>query len=401
MFSGIWGVLGVARHAVALVILTGATTGLVAGSLDVNGTSRATATSTASTTPATVTASRNTNTGDLEALIKECLASKDPKSDACTQAIDKSGMAADAFWARLALSLNEQVHTKQEPKHEDKPATTPKNDDRKVDTRELIGLVAACVNTHERSSEPCSKALELSGLSAEEFWAKVSSLFNKPTTTAPKTDKTSEEVYTQLNACLAKFEAVRNGTYSEPITTSEACRKAFEATGLTPEQFYARFVQKAASAKPTEAPKTQRPVDEAVYALIKDCLAKYEAARTTNDGGTAASDACKKAIEASGLSSSDFWAKFGPKRETTKPVETPKPTAKPDTKPQGTQTASSAELAVMVKDCFAKYLAATAAKGNEELGRAAYEACTKAMAASGLSNDAFWAKFGTPQSPKI
>ena len=43
----------------------------------------------------------------------------------------------------------------------------------------------------------------------------------------------------------------------------------------------------------------------------------------------------------------------------------------------------------------------TTAKGDESLGHAAYEACTKAIAASALSNDAFWAKFGTPQAPKI
>ena len=400
MLSKIWGALGIARHAVALVILTGATTGLVAGSLDVNSTSHATATSAANT--ATVTASKNTNTNgaELDVLVRMCLATKDPQSDVCTQAIDKSGVAADLFWARIAMSLNEQANKKQEPKHEDKPATEPKNDEHKVPTGELIGLVTSCVNSHERSSKPCAKALELSGLSADEFWTKVSGMFNK-TNDTPKTDKPNEEVYAAVKDCLAKFEAAKNGTYSEPISTSEACRKAFEATGLTPEQFYARFVQKTTAPKPTETPKTERAVDQALYTLIKDCLAKYENARTTNDGGTAASDACKKAIEASGMSSGDFWAKFGPKHESTKPVETPKPTAKPETKPQGTQTVSDADLGVMVKDCFAKYLAATASKGNEDLGRAAYEACTKAITASGLPNDAFWAKFGTPQSPKI
>jgi hypothetical protein len=347
MFSRIWGVIGIARHAVALVILTGATTGLVAGSLDVNSTSHATATSAISTTTVTANKGKTTNTAEIDVLVRMCLATKDPQSDECAKAIDKSGMAAGEFWARVAMSLSEQVR-KQDQKKDEKPAETAKPEDHKVNTGELLGLVNACVASHERSSEPCDKALDLSGLSADEFWAKVTALFNKPATTAPKTDapktdapkteKTSEEIYALIKDCLAKFEAAKNGTYSEPISTSEACRKAFEATGLTPEQFYAKFVQKTTAAKPTESPK---------------------------------------------------------------PATTYKPQPTPTAKPQTTQTVSDADLIVMVKDCFAKYLAATSSKGNEELGRAAGEACNKAIAASGLANDAFWAKFGTPRDPKI
>ena len=337
MFSRIWGVIGVARHAVALVILTGATTGLVAGSLDVNNTSHATATSAISTTTLAANKSKTTNTAEIDVLVRMCLATKDPQSDECAKAIDKSGMAAGEFWARVAMSLSEQVR-KQDQKKDEKPAETAKPEDHKVNTSELLGLVNACVASHERSSEPCAKALELSGLSADDFWANVSALFNKPATTAPKADelKTSTEgLSVIIGACLAKFEAAKNGTYSEPISTSEACRKAFEATGLTPEQFYAKFVQKTTAPKPTESPKPAT---------------------------------------------------------TAKPQ--PSPTAKP-------QTVSDADLIVLVKDCFAKYLAATSSKGNEDLGRAAGDACNKAIAASGLANDAFWAKFGTPQSPKI
>jgi len=118
---------------------------------------------------------------------------------------------------------------------------------------------------------------------------------------------------------------------------------------------------------------------------------KYANAKNTTEGGALASEACKKAIQASGLSSSDFWARFGPKTTTTKPVETPKPTTKPVE--ERTQTVSNAQLELMVKDCFTKYLAA---KNTHEGGAAAAEACNKAIAASGLSSNAFWAKFGTP-----
>ena len=169
------------------------------------------------------------------------------------------------------------------PAHEPaKPAADPLKTDAQntANTRELYGLISTCVATHERSSEPCARALELSGLSADEFWAKVTALFNT-------------------------------------------------------------------SAKPSETPKT---------------------AKTTPT-------------------------------QTARP--TTKPTEKPRTSPAKPQTVTDTELIAMVRDCFTKYMAATASKGNEDLGRAAYEACTKAIGASGLSNDAFWAKFGTPREPKI
>ena len=285
-----------------------------------------------------------TNTNDLEAAVNACLATKDPASDACADAVTLSGLSSDVFWAKLAFSFKAQLAAKDE--HGDtktEPARSEKPDTAKTTTGELVGLVTACVHTHDRASEPCAKALALSGLSAEEFWTKLSTLFTSDTTT------------------------------NEP--------------------------------KHEDKPST-KPTETSITALIKDCVAAYERARDTHEGGEAVSQVCKKAIDASGLSTSEFWSKFGPKPVTTeqpKPSTTPKPTTRPTTtpKPTTTQTVSDTQLVVMVKDCFAKYVAATAAKGDEDLGRAAYEACHMAIAASGLTNDAFWAKFGTPQAPKI
>ena len=337
MFAHVLAGLTLVRHAVAITLVLGAATATVAGAVDVsqNGTPGAVAPIAAATTNETT----QTNTSDLEASVKACLESNDPASDACASAVALSGLSSEAFWAKLALSFKAQLaavtreknDTKTEPKHTPKPeATTPA-------TGELLGLVTACVHTADRTSEPCVKALALSGLPSEEFWAKVGALFGT------------------------------DGRKTEP--------------------------------KREEKPST-KPTEGSITALIKDCLAKYEVARNTHEGGEAASEACRKAIEASGLSSNDFWAKFAPKPATTprrEPTTRPTPTARPS----GTQTVSDEQLVLMVKDCFTKYVTATASKGNEELGHAAYDACTKAIAASGLSNDAFWAKFGTPQAPKI
>jgi len=330
MLSQVLNGLTLVRHAVAITLVMGAAGATVAGAVDVSHTT----TATSAVVSTTATTKQNDNT-DLEAAVKACLGTKDPDSDECVKAVELSGVPADVFWAKVAFSLNEQLGRAKNEKHDEKtePTAKPHQD---VNTHELFGLVTACVASHERSSEPCAKALELSGLSADDFWAKVGAMFENKKTEPSQSPKT-EGVTALIGACLKLFEAAKNGTYTEPITTSEACKKAFEASGLTPEQFYAKFVQKTtATPKPTETPRR---------------------------------------------------------------TEQPKPSATP--KPQATQSVSDADLIVMVHDCFTKYLAATAAKGNEDLGRAAYEACTSAIKASGLSNDAFWAKFGTPQAPKI
>ena len=340
MLSKILDGLMLARHAVAITLVTGAATAMVAGSLDV-ASAQSTATTTASSMT-TTTASKNTTSNELEALLRACLATKDAQSAECAQAIEKSGKDAPEFWPYVALSLNDQLrratseHVTTTPKPE--PTKKPETTGTSTASGQLIYLVAACVESHERSSAMCQAALEASGLTADDFFAKV---------------------------------AIRFGKTTEPTT------------------------------KPSDKPTTTTGNTEGLSILIGDCLSKYEAARKSNATGgatgEAASEACKKAIEASGLSSNDFWARFGPKTtKTTEPTRKPEPTTKPtttQTSPTGVQTVSDEQLAAMVKDCFAKYLVA---KETKEGGTAAYEACTKAITASGLGGDAFWKKFGTP-----
>ena len=327
MLDKIFSALTIVRHAVAITVVTGAAGAMVAGSADLSGTQH-----TAVVTNSTTTATTATTThGELEALVKACLESKDAESAACADALSASGLTTGEFWSKLALSLNEQLvkHNAETPKPETHETKTT------VPTRELLGLVTACVESNERASAACQKALELSGVTADEFWARVGAMFHK------KSD--------------------------EPKT------------------------------EPTTKPNT-----ESLTALVKDCLAKYEAAKNSTTGAEDASRACRAAIEASGLSSNDFWARFGPKTTTTgnaeptrkpEPARTPEPTRK--TEPTRTPSVSTAQLEVLVKDCFAKYLVA---KNTGEGGAAAAEACNKAIAASGLSSSAFFAKFGTPGS---
>ena len=150
-----------------------------------------------------------------------------------------------------------------------------------------------------------------------------------------------------------------------------------------------------------ETTTTNKPNDESLGVLVKDCVAKYTALKTNTEGASEASVACRKAIEATGLTSSEFWARFGPKTTATakpEPAKKPETTKKPEmtTRPEtvkSTTTMTTAQIEILVKDCFAKYLIA---RNTKEGGTAAVEACNRAMAASGLTGDAFWAKFGRP-----
>jgi hypothetical protein len=144
------------------------------------------------------------------------------------------------------------------------------------------------------------------------------------------------------------------------------------------------------SATPEMSAKPQTTTGD-LETLVKDCLTKYAALKTSTTAGTAASEACRRAIEASGLTSTEFWTRFGPKMEpSTAPV---KPSTSPSTKPSNTAT----NIEALVKDCFAKYIAA---KDSTTGATAASEACRRAIEVSGLSATEFWAKFGTPQAPK-
>src|SRR3954462_14408582 len=89
----------------------------------------------------------------------------------------------------------------------------------------------------------------------------------------------------------------------------------------------------------TDKPTTPKVNTEALSSLVRECLAKYAIVKTSNEGASAASEACRTAIAASGLSSTDFWARFAPKADPTTPVPTTRPAY--TRKPEATPTAES------------------------------------------------------------
>ena len=197
-----------------------------------------------------------------------------------------------------------------------------------------------------------------------------------PATTSPAPAKTDDHLTGLMKECREKYLALRAegdaASHGDRESTTQVCKRALEESGLTREEFYkALGLDKVEPSKTEKHETTTRPeLTDELKRLISECIAAYQAHRSD------ASDACRKAIAASGLTSAEFWAKFGPKTEpTTKPSHTP---------------VDASTVEALVKDCFAKYTAKDPDTSN---------ACHKAIEASGLTTDQFFAKFGKPTPP--
>src|SRR5205814_6474882 len=154
MLSQVLSGLTLVRHAVAITLVMGVATATVAGAVDMSQSNAVRTVAPISTS--TMTGTTQTNTTDLEAAVNVCLETKDPASEACTSAVALSGLSSETFWAKIALSLKAQLVAtkseksetpKAEPTHAAKPESTIRT------SGELVGLVTACLASHERSSE--------------------------------------------------------------------------------------------------------------------------------------------------------------------------------------------------------------------------------------------------------
>jgi hypothetical protein len=134
---------------------------------------------------------------------------------------------------------------------------------------------------------------------------------------------------------------------------------------------------------PKPTPAAERPTTTALPfdALLSECVSRYKR------GATNTKEACDRAIAASGLSADAFFAKYRsllvpPAPKTEKPAPTATPRTTKTTAPTTAPTSVSFEA--LLSECVARYKrAATNTK----------EACDRAIAASGLSADAFFAKY--------
>jgi hypothetical protein len=214
--------------------------------------------------------------------------------------------------------------------------------------------------------EPTAKAELTLSLSAKPATPETSSKLE----TSSKPQAKTGEIYPLVRDCLTTYaEAKTNAAGAS--AASEACRRAIEATGLSASEFWARFAPKA-------QPGTEPMRPATIEAFVKDCLAAYSAAKTSTTGSESASKACRRAIEASGLSAREFWAKFGTE-------QAPRPTPK-------SSTAAAPQLTELTRYCLTLRAALTSTSAHEQLERTT-TVCNKAIAESKLTPTQFWAKF--------
>jgi hypothetical protein len=283
----------------------------------------------------------------------------------------------------------EPVKPTEQPAKTD-PKTEPKTQDSAAPSTTVEGLIKECVAKYtalraagdnasqgdrESTTAVCKAAIEQTGLTSAEFAAKYG--LTTTTATAHLTTPSATNVDLSPEALAMAKECVTKYTLHAADATA-TCIKAIQLSGLTSSAFAARFLN-FQTTEPTPTPKpTTKPATAETEGLIYACRLLQGALVATSPAEqvNAASAACAKAIAASGLTTTAFWAKWAPIKPTTAPSATPAPV-------------SAADLAQLVTKCLDLYKA-MATTGDTH---AASEACGAAIRASGMTSSDFWAKY--------
>ena len=163
-------------------------------------------------------------------------------------------------------------------------------------------------------------------------------------------------------------------TVGKPVLALGILASAYSAAGSFDNMEYRTPTPPA---RESASPQTTTSFD----ALLSECVSRYKR------GATDTKEACERAIVASGLTTEAFFAKYRPllvpqSSKTEKPAPTSTPRTTKTTAPTTTPTTVSFEA--LLSECVARYRrGATNTK----------EACERAIAASGLSTEAFFAKY--------
>ena len=248
-----------------------------------------------------------TANADLEALVKECIAQRQAgtadQSDACRKAIAASGLTPQEFWTKLEKYL---ATTKTEL------------------SSEVMHWVQECVTKYTNhatdASQTCIKAIGLTGLTSSQFAERF--LKTTTPTTTPSTKPQTAALEQLVYVCRKLQGAITDASTTEQFNiASAACDKAVAASGLSTDEFWAKWPPIKLSTPPASTPKptsTTKPVTNTaeLSQLVAKCLDLYKTITSTGGDTKAASDACRIAIQASGMSSADFWAKYHPTAAT-------------------------------------------------------------------------------------
>ncbi len=177
------------------------------------------------------------------------------------------------------------------------------------------------------------------------------------------------------SAAMVSNAEFTNAPSHHEVPSASAVASVTPAASSRPASSPSSSVKPKVAEAPASPQITTQERHGAVPQVVKDCVDRYLAVRELGDSATssdrvAVGEVCKAALTATGLSSGEFWAKFGINDEKkTEPKSEPK----------------APGLDAAIKECVSQYLAGTADRSD---------ACRTAIAASGLSPQEFWTKFG-------
>ena len=247
------------------------------------------------------------------------------------------------------------------------PDATPQPDEDDTDAEEPMHdfkvLLGECLDTRDPDSDACAAAALESGMTYDEFRAKIVAKLEPEAKKAepkeePKQEPQPEPTKKPEAVVVKKTEPTKNtsndfGTWFEKCLqtrdiNSDACFRAEELSGLSFGDFEAKFNSKLAARDGND-----------FGTWFEKCLQSRDVF----------SEPCAKAQELIGYNDADFQAKFDrylAERDRTTKV-TPKPTAK------------TFLTTAMLEECGMTHLRSS-------------DACVKALALSGMRADDFWAK---------
>ena len=284
---------------------------------------------------------------DYEALLRACLESRDPDGEACMNAQSDSSLSPEAFRAKIVARLATPTSS---------PTATPAP----TQAADFAAALERCLATRDVNSDPCQRAFEVSGMTPKDFEETFYAKLEAKDRVAKATPKVEGDFATWFDKCLGTRDL-----------GSDPCRRAFELSHMTRADFEQKYKAKLAAKDGGD-----------FWAWFDRCLATRDVH----------SDACAKAQALIGFSDADFHAKFARylAERDAKAGKTPAPTP----------TVWSAYVEQLVKDCLQKTALALAAPGSTEATTVAGQACQKAITATGLSPRDFWARYPVTQPVK-
>jgi hypothetical protein len=289
-------VLGALRPTLALVIAGGVATVAVAPALDMAQQRAASQALAAAAAPV-----RHDSKQDFERLLRRCLETRDLDSSECLEAAVASDLSFEDFRAKVVALLEPtpkpETTSKTEPAKTPDPSTQPM---KKPAALEFEIVFKKCVDSRDRRSDPCESAYQLSGMSSDDFDAKVQAKIDAATLPA-------DQLRAKLDAKLATVAPKDGGDFwawfEKCLVTrdlrSDACFRAQQLIGFSDADFKAKFERYLADRDAKLGRSTAQPV-ASLDAIFKAC------GETHSWGSTA----CLEAYVRSGMQTAEFRTKL-------------------------------------------------------------------------------------------